>query len=361
MENLIIGIPARNEAATIAGLAGTLEAAASLLPAEIRCELVLGYQPGGDDTLDRWHAREFRLPQRVLHDEPGAVGKGRNVKRLIAFAREAGAHLLLVDGDLQFRDPADLAAFVGVDRLARGGMVLPLWCRPRGQGNSTDFVACPLLYATFGARIRHPLAGQMLFANKLLETIDVDALPDDYGIDVALTIQSLLEGLDVEQVVVPFPGHEAGGNSGLVMEEVAAAMLAFLAPGGDSRLGEFRRPDVTWPPQWWQGQAILPPSSRSLEGLIDGLVADGAVTEHGYRRLTAMFTASPAEVGEFWCEQLAAAVRSVRAGAEIGPLVAGLVGPFLVHAEYRRRVEVDFAGAEAYVTELGSRLAAALS
>lgn len=353
MENLIIGVPARNEAATIAGLAETLEAAASLLP--MRCELVLGYQQGGDDTLDVWHARQFRLPQRVLHD--AGSGKGRNVKQLIRYARDAGGHLLLVDGDLRFHDPSDIAAFVGLDRLAGGGMVLPLWCRPRGQGNSTDFIASPLLYAIFGARVRHPLAGQMLFANKMVETIELDALPDDYGIDVALTMQCLLAGLDVEQVVVPFPGHEAGGNSGQVMEEVAAALFGCLAPGGDLRPGELGRSDVSWPERWWAGQTILPPSSRSLTGLIEAL----ALSPKRYRRLTAWLTASPAEVSDFWCEQLAAAVRSVQAGAEIGPVVAGLVGPFLVHAEYRRRLEVDFAGAEAYVAELGSRLAAVLS
>ncbi|MBO0691639.1 MAG: hypothetical protein J2P58_01970 [Acidimicrobiaceae bacterium] len=356
MENLVIGIPARNEAATIAELAETLEVAADLLGEGIRSELVLAYQPGGDETLERWHSRQFKLPNRVLYSPDGVSGKGRNVKQLILYAREASAHLLLVDADLRFYRPSDVARFVGTDRLGRGGMTLPLWCRPRGQGNTTDFLACPLLYALFGARIRHPLAGQMILTNKMLETIELDDLPDDYGIDVALTIQGLNEGIEIDQVVVPFPGHEAGGNSGRIMEDVAKTTLAFLAPGVESR-----RTDVSWPDEWWEGQTILPPSTRSLRGLIDELVSreQDSYAQHG--RLTAMLDGSPAEVRDFWCDHLASAVLSAQAGLPIEALVSDLVGPFLVHAEYRRRVELDFAGAEAYVAELGTRLAAAIS
>jgi hypothetical protein len=356
VEKLVIGIPARNEAATIAQLADTLEMGAALFGEGIRSELVLAYQPGEDETLERWHSRQFQLPHRVLRAPEGVSGKGRNVKQLILYTREAGAHLLLVDADLKFYRPSDVAQFVGTDRLSRGGMTLPLWCRPRGQGNSTDFFACPLLYAMFGARIRHPLAGQMILTNKMLETIEVDALPDDYGIDVALTIQGLNEGLAIDQVVVPFPGHEAGGNSGRIMENVANAMLAFLAPGVESR-----RTDVNWPHEWWEGQTILAPSARSLRGLIDQLVSDQLVSSDQHGQLTAMLSASPAEVRDFWCDHLAGAALSAQAGQPIELLVSNLVGPFLVHAEYRRLVELDFAGAEAYVADLAATLADALS
>ena len=66
MERLVIGIPARNEEATIADLAAALESGAAMLGEGIRCELVLAYQPGHDDTLARWESHPFRLPNRVL-------------------------------------------------------------------------------------------------------------------------------------------------------------------------------------------------------------------------------------------------------------------------------------------------------
>jgi hypothetical protein len=351
VEKLVIGVPARNEAATIAELAAALEVGAAWLGEGTRSELVLAYQPGADDTLERWHSREFRIPHRVLYSPEGASGKGRNIKRLIRHAQEADAHLLLVDADLRCYPPSNIGRFAGYDMLSRGGMVLPLWCRPTGQGNSTDFLACPLLYAVFGARIRQPLAGQMLLTSTMLDTIELDALPDDYGIDVALTIHALNEGLPVDQVVVPFPGHEAGGNTRRIMENVATTMLASLELQVDTR-----RRDITWPQEWWGGQTALPPSSRSLRGLIDELVSSDQ-----YNQFIALLNGSPLEVRDFWCDRLASATRLARAGHQPEPLVSDLVGPFLVHAEYRRQVEVDLAGAEAYVADFCTRLADAIS
>jgi hypothetical protein len=350
VEKLVIGIPARNEAATIAELAGALEVGAARLGEGVQSEVVLAYQSGEDDTLERWDSLQLRIPHRVLYSPEGVRGKGRNVKRLICHAREAEAHLLLVDGDLRFSGPSNLAPFVGTDRLSRGGMVLPLWCRPRGQGNSTDFLACPLLFARYGARIRQPLAGQMLLTRRMLSTTEPDALPDDYGIDVALTIHGLNGGLPIDQVVVPFPGHEAGTNSRQIMENVASAMLSSLVPRVDTR-----RPDVSWPPEWWKAQSVRPPSSRSLRGLIDALAPNEQESQ-----FTAMLNRSPLEVRDYWCDRLAQAFRFAQAGHPVAPLVADLIGPFLVHAEYRRQVEVDLAGAEAYVADLSARVADAI-
>jgi hypothetical protein len=226
VEKLVIGVPAREEGATIAELAGALELGAAWLGEGTRSELVLAHQPGGDDTLDRWQSHRFRVANRVLHGPDGASGKGRNIKRLIRHALEAEAHLLLVDADLRSYPPSNVGLFVATDRLSRGGMVLPLWCRPSGEGNSTDFLACPMLFAIFGARVRQPLAGHMLLTRRMLGTIPVDALPDEYGVDVALTMHALNEGLPLDQVVVPFPGHDAGGNSHRIMEDVARMVLA---------------------------------------------------------------------------------------------------------------------------------------
>ena len=351
VEELVIGVPARNEGATIAELAVALEVGAGWLGEGIRSELVLAYQPGEDDTLLRWQSIPFRLANRVLHGPDGARGKGRNVKQLIRHARQAEAHLLLVDADLRANPPANVGRFVDVGRLARGGMALPLWCRPRGEGNSTDFLACPLLFAAFRARVRQPLAGQMLLTRRMLDTVDVDSLPDDYGIDIALTMHALTQGLPVEQVEVPFPGHEAGGNSRQIMENVASVMLAILA-----RQPVSERRDVSWPKRWWEAQNAPPPSSRSLRALDEDLLPANQL-----RPIHALLEGPPEEVRDFWCDRLAGAIRSAQAGRPITPLVAGLVTPFLVHAEYRRGTNVDLNGAEAYVVDLCTRLADAVS
>ncbi len=130
MEELIIGVPARDEGATVAALAEALELGSARLGEAIRCELVLAYQSGADDTLDQWQSRHFRIPQEVLRCPDGLTGKGRNVKLLLHHAKAARAHLLLVDADLRAYPPSNVGLFVRPERLPRSGLVLPLWSRP---------------------------------------------------------------------------------------------------------------------------------------------------------------------------------------------------------------------------------------
>jgi hypothetical protein len=348
MERLVIGIPARNEGTTIADLAGALEQGAAMLGEGIRCELVLAYQPGDDDTLARWESRPFRLPNRVLQGPDGDVGKGRNVKRLIRYAREQGAHLLLVDGDLSSYQPATVSSFGSFGRLVRGGLVLPLWCRPHGEGNSTDFLACPLVFSCFGARVRQPLAGERLLSTGLLSTVDEDRLPDDYGIDVALTVQALANDRPVDQVLVPFPDHQAGTNSAEIMGDVARTLLDLGA--GDRRV---ERSDVNWPDRWWAGQARAAPAPRTFLHHLE-FASDAGQGWLG------VLSAAPDEVRDLWCHTLAGALRQAQAGADPGSLAADLVQPFLAHAEYRRRMDGDLDRSEAYVADLAYRMAALL-
>jgi hypothetical protein len=349
MQRLVIGIPARNEAPTIAGLAAALEQGAAMLGEGVCSELVLAYQPGDDDTLAKWESHQFRLPNRVLHGPAGDVGKGRNVKRLIRHAREQGAHLLLVDGDLSSYRPATVSSFGSYGRLVRGGLVLPLWCRPHGEGNSTDFLACPLIFSCYGARIRQPLAGQRLLSTGLLDAVDPDRLPDDYGIDVALTVQALAENRPINQVPVPFPDHSAGTNSAEIMGDVARTLLG-LGPE-DCRVS---RADVDWPDRWWVGQARAAPAPRSLFSHLNS--ASGG-RPGGW---SSFFNAAPDQVRDHWCQTVVAAVRLARAGVDPGRLAADLVQPFMAHAEYRRRLGGDLDRSEAYVADLGHRMAALL-
>ncbi len=351
MEGLVIGVPARDEGDTIAALADALELGGARLGEAIKCELVLAYQSGTDDTLGQWGSRPFRMANRVLYCPDGISGKGRNVKLLIRHAQQSGAHLLLVDADLRSYPPSNVGLFVRPEELAHAGLVLPLWSRPRGQGNSTDFLACPLLFAAFGARVRQPLAGQMLLSRRFLASVDVEELPDDYGIDVALTMHALDHGLPVAQVVTPFPEHQGGGNSHRIMANVAATMLDRL-----SRRSLPVRGDVVWPGRFWEGLAVPPPSTRSLQGLIEQCAPPGPSG-----RWRDLMDHPPEVVRDLWCDHLAAAVREARGGQPVAGVVDRLAYPFLVHAEYRRRLAVDQTTAEWYVTDFGERLAAAIS
>jgi hypothetical protein len=134
------------------------------------------------------------------------------------------------------------------------------------------------------------------------------------------------------------------------MNDVACALLRRLASRDPAV-----RTDVVTPARWWVGSDPVAPSSRTLLGLIEQVVPSEALNEW-----MALFDAPAEVVQELWSDCLVDAVHQARAGRPVVELAAGLVYPFLVHAEYRRRIEVDVAGAEAYVGELCDRVAAAL-
>ncbi len=160
----------------------------------------------------------------------------------------------------------------------------------------------------------------------------------------------------MSQVAVPFPDHEGGANSHRIMADVATALLHRSA-SADATTGPLpRRSDVTWPERWWQGQPDPPAEARRLHTLINELNS-----EAGSDRWTAMFEAPPEAVRDLWCDHLATAVSKARAGGPIPALVEQLTLPFLVHAEYRRRLDIDRANAEAYIAELSDHLTRAIA
>ena len=165
-----------------------------------------------------------------MHSPGLIVGKGANVKLLLQRALDDGVDfLLLVDADLGDYDPRNLVRVVDAARGEDFDLVLPLWCRPHGQGNTTNYLASPLLFASHRARIRQPLAGHMLLRRRLIEQLDVESLPDDYGIDITLTLSALACDARIGQVGLYPPEHPTKeGNSERVMVEVATAGLRAL-------------------------------------------------------------------------------------------------------------------------------------
>jgi hypothetical protein len=336
MRHLVIGIPARNEASTIVALSEAIESGAALLGEVATVELVLAYQDSDDDTLGRFIARRSRIPQRVLRSPASTSGKGRNVKLLVERALAMDADLLLVDGDMRDYAPSDVARFVAAGYDNGWDLVLPLWCRPWGHANVTNYLAVPLIQAFFGARIRQPLAGQRLLPYRSLRRLAPTLLPDDYGIDMALTTAVLDGGGRVGQVVMPWVDHDDRQlNSRTIMVEVARTALERVAARPALDRSELTVPDGYVDQLRWPEKESVTPSAGST-GASDARRA--------------------------WLDSLATAVQEATGGADPGRLARALVDPFFDHAERRRRQpRPDLTEAEAYVWSLGDQLAARLA
>lgn len=350
---LIVGVPAKDEADTVAGVADGVEAAARRLPGW-DVELVLAYQDSRDDTLDRWR-RPGRLPRRVRRCPPGVHGKGRNVALLLDEAvRRDADYLLLVDADLGGYDPANLVRTVQAAVRDGHGLTLPLWARPHEQGNTTKYLAVPLVYAATGARVREPLAGHALLHHTLVRHLRAGSLPSGYGIDVAITHAALAGGWGVGQVPLTAPAHAGGtATSDRIMSEVATAALARFAVDAPAR------PDVAWPAAYWRrlDDPRPEPTERDFTDLLARHPAGSAPGP-----LAARADADGGDVAATWSAHLASALCAVQRGTESPRAAAArLLRPFLVHATHRHaHPPATFADGERDVADLAERVAAQL-
>jgi hypothetical protein len=334
MRHVVLGVPARNEGETIAALCDALDDGASLLGEVATAEIVLAYQESDDDTLRQFDEQQTATPRRVLRCPPGAAGKGRNLKLLIEHAVSMSADLLLIDGDMRDYSPYTLARFVAAGYDGRCEQVLPLWCRPWGHANVTNHLAAPALAALYGCQVRQPLAGHRFISRALLQRVEPADLPDDYGIDVALTMAVLDSGGRTGQVVMEHIEHDDRQlNSEAIMVEVAATLLARFGSGPTTD-----RRDVVAPFDYsrhlrWPDENTPSTANPAVE-----LDARGA-----------------------WLDALAESISGARLGADVQVLAVSLVEPFVALAEARRRgTRSDVATAEAYVWRLGNDLAARL-
>jgi hypothetical protein len=292
----------------------------------------------------------------VLQSARTRVGKGANVKLLVQQALSDGVDfLLLVDADLGGYDPCNLVRVFEAAEQQCASLVLPLWSRPRGQGNTTNYLASPLVFASRRARVRQPLAGHMLIHRSLLEQLDLKALPDDYGIDISITLTALDTGLGVEQVPLVAPEHPSKeGNSERVMIEVATAVIGALA-----KVATVDRRDVRWPERYWDGWEW--PRNAGIEADHVDVILQNARSDSELEMWLELSDASDDVVSEMWCDHLADAVRQVRSPhADLRGIVEDLICPFFVHAEHRARHRDSVEELELYVADLGCKLAARL-
>jgi glycosyltransferase involved in cell wall biosynthesis len=356
LTRLLIGVPARNEADRIVDLADRIEVGADMLGASYESRLVLAYQASSDDTLDRFTTRSSTIPQLVVQSPHARQGKGANVKLLVQQALDDGVDFLaLIDADLGGYEPRNLGRVVDAAVADCHSLVLPLWCRPQHQGNTTNYLASPLIFATRGARVRQPLAGHMLLHRSLLERLDLDALPDDYGIDITITLRALDAGLSVGQVPLVSPAHPSKeGNSERVMLEVASSALRAV-----SRRSALDRGDVCWPERYWDGWEW--PQNGGVEPDHIDVILQHAGSESDLESWLELSDAGDDEIADVWCDHLADAVRAIRSpDPDLPRIVDDLVCPFFVHAEHRARQHSTVEELELYVADLGLRLAARL-
>ncbi|MEV4314845.1 glycosyltransferase [Actinocrispum sp. NPDC049592] len=212
----MVGIPARNEAATIANVATVADAGLRAACPGNDNLIVLADNGSTDGTPARFLAAETRT-RRLVVSSPGAgTGKGTNLLALMRMAVEHGAErLILLDADVRSGEPEWIRRLAAAVDSPAPVLAVPTYRRNRYEANTTNHLASPLVAALFGTPLQQPIGGEFALNQALLRRAvnwPVPASAELYGIDIWLTANTLREGHHVEEVPLgtklhnsPFP------------------------------------------------------------------------------------------------------------------------------------------------------------
>ena len=194
----MVGIPARDEAATIASVARAADAGLKEVGAAGDSMIVLADNGSTDATPARFLDAATTTRQLVIQSGGTGTGKGTNVLALMeaALAHDAD-RLILLDADVRSGEPAWIARLGTAVDSDIPTLAVPTYRRNRYEANTTNHLASPLVAALFGAPLQQPIGGEFAMNRALLERARTWPAPASaalYGIDIWLTTNTLREG-----------------------------------------------------------------------------------------------------------------------------------------------------------------------
>lgn len=239
----VVGIPTRNEAATIGHVAESAdEGLAALCPPGGDSVIVLADNGSTDGTVDRFLASAAGLRSRtaVVRSAVEGSGKGTNVFALIEKSLQLGAQrLILLDGDVRSARPDWVCGLAHASEGSEPRMVLPVYRRNRYEATSTNHLVRPLLAAAFGAYVQQPIGGDFAFNRAFLERVGAWRRPQSanlYGIDVWLTANALRSGLRLVEAPLGRKVHNSPFPKILRLpQQVLDALFHVVAEVGELR------------------------------------------------------------------------------------------------------------------------------
>jgi hypothetical protein len=209
----MVGIPARNEAATVAGVATAADAGLRAAFPTSDTMIVLADNGSTDATPERFLATPTTAAKHVVQSGGAGTGKGTNVLALVDMALQHDAdQLILLDADVRSGEPEWIRNLSAALDPVRPTLAVPTYRRNRYEANTTNHLAGPLVAAVFGTSLQQPIGGEFALNRALLHRIrhwDTPQSVSLYGIDIWLTTHALREGHRVVEVPLGVKLHNS--------------------------------------------------------------------------------------------------------------------------------------------------------
>lgn len=202
---IVVGIPTKNEAATIQHVASVIDAGLSNFFAADECWIVNADNDSTDGTRNLFLSTPTYSKKHAINTGSVNTGKGTNVLATFEFAMVADADcVVFIDGDVRSVEPQWVATLVEhATKTTEATFVTPQYVRNRYEANTTNQLVRPFLQAAFGLDISQPIGGEFAmnkaFVQKALTWPRYDST-NLYGIDVWLTVNAALDGCVMQHV-----------------------------------------------------------------------------------------------------------------------------------------------------------------
>jgi len=207
--DVVVGVCTKNCADTVASVIKTVDRGLARFFPEERSLIIVSDGFSTDDTQEKARAVETET-EIVVTPQNGGPGKGNGVRTILEIARDCGAAAVaLVDGDLTSIEPDWIESLVS-PIVTGNDLVVPYYLRHHYDGVITNQIAYPLTNVLFGVGVRQPIGGEYGISSRLLERLlQHELFPEDFGIDIFITLVATSEQMRVVEAVLGVKEHES--------------------------------------------------------------------------------------------------------------------------------------------------------
>jgi hypothetical protein len=209
MVDITVGISTKNCADTIAKVMRAVDRGLEEFFPDRRSLIVVsdGFSTDGTQHIA---SRVETHAEKLVIEQGGGPGKGNGVRTVLRIAQSRQSKAVaLVDGDLISIKPQWIKLLIQ-PILDGKDLVVPFYIRHRYDGVITNQLVFPLVSALFGVRIRQPIGGEYGLSAKLTERLLIHKLfPQDFGIDIFITLVGICEGAKIVEAALGVKEHES--------------------------------------------------------------------------------------------------------------------------------------------------------
>jgi glycosyltransferase involved in cell wall biosynthesis len=199
--DILVGVNTKNCESTIQGIVKTIDRALAKHFSKYGSLIVCSDGFSDDKTKEKFMAVKTIAEKKVL-TEKGKRGKGSAVKTIIQKAKMHGVKaVLLIDGDLLSLKEEHIKKLVEPVLKDEFDVILAGYSKDKNDALISSHLVYPLTRALFNADVRHPIAGEFCLSQKACtKLLNSRFFPNDFGVDIFITITGLCEDLNVAEV-----------------------------------------------------------------------------------------------------------------------------------------------------------------